>query len=245
MCKAMVQVITLVQLSIESRLEHLKEELQNLIDYPDEKLVDIIKELGFECNLCGKCCTIEFNDHVFLLDKDTAAIKQIDASALIPAPYYEFCDQHGSFYVSGYALKTDSDGSCFFLDENKRCQIYDQRLTICRIYPYMLHREADEEGNIDWRQISGLNEHGFYHTEIDDSKCRQIARETKDYEIAFLEHEIEFLRAVQAYFQKNKLKHVQRTYDARIREFKNGKEIEVFVYYYGRFEKNIVTIHDY
>jgi len=241
----MVQVITLVQRSIEFRVEHLKEELQNLIDYPDEILINIIKELGFECNLCGKCCTIEFNDHVFLLDKDTAAIKQIDASALIPAPYYEFCDQNGSFYVSGYALKTDPDGSCFFLDENKRCQIYDQRLTICRIYPYMLHREADEEGNIDWRQISGLNEHGFYHTEINYQECQHIARETKDYEIAYLEHEIEFLNAIQAYFKKNKLKHVQRTYDARIREFKNGKEIEIFVYYNGRFEKNIVTIHDY
>lgn len=245
MCKTIVQVITLVQESIESRLEQLKEELQYLIDYPDEKFIDTIKELGFECNLCSKCCTIEFNDHVFLLDKDTAAIKQIDSSALIPAPYYEFCDQNGSFYVSGYALRTKPDGSCFFLDNNKRCQIYDQRLTICRIYPYMLHQEADEEGNIDWRQISGLNEHGFYHTEINDQECQQIARETKDYEIAFLKHEIEFLRAIQAYFMKNKLKHVQRTYDARLREFNKGKEIEVFVYYNGRFEKNIITIHDY
>ena len=129
------------------------------------------------------------------------AIRKIDPDAVIPAPYSEFCDQKGRFYVSGYALKTKPDGSCIFL-ENKRCKIYEKRPSICRVYPHMLHREADESGKVDWRQISGLNEHGSYHSELEDSECKAIAQETRAYEEAYLKQMIDFLEAVQAHFRK-------------------------------------------
>ncbi len=109
----------------------------------------------------------------------------------------------------------------------------------------MLHREADEDGNMDWRQISGLNEHGCYHTEIEDGQCRHIAEETKGYEIACLEQEIGFLEAVDAHFRKNGLRHVQGIYDKQMRHFQNGGGIEVLVYYGGRLENNLVRISDY
>lgn len=237
-------MIELTPKPIESLIIQKKQELQGVIDYPDKTLSSIIREIGFKCDLCGKCCTAEFNDHVFLLDTDTARIKQIAPDALIPAPYYEFCDRKGKFYVSGYALKSRPDGSCIFLEQG-RCSIYSQRLTICRIYPYMLHREADEDGNMDWRQISGLNEHGCYHTDIEEGQCRQIAEETKEYEIACLKQEIGFLEAVDAHFGKNKLRHVQGIYDKQMRYFRNGGEIEVLVYYNGEFEKNLIRISDY
>ncbi|MBN2488772.1 MAG: YkgJ family cysteine cluster protein [Methanosarcinaceae archaeon] len=221
--------------SIEKLLVETNNELKGVVDYPDEHLIAIIKEVGFECDLCGRCCTKEFNDHVFLLDRDTARIKDIDPSALTPAPYYEFCDQNGKFYVSGYALKTGPDGSCVFLTHG-RCDIYDMRATICRLYPYMLHLEADENGNIEWRQISGLSEHGNYHTEIDDAECKQIAGSIKEYETEFLKQKIRFLRKVQEHFKNNGLRHVQRTYDRQMREFLKGGEIEVLVFFEGDFE---------
>jgi Fe-S-cluster containining protein len=240
---------------IEIRLADAQKGLVGLKGFSDPEFVDIIKELGFRCEFCARCCTKEFNDHVFLLDADLSIIKKIDPHAITPAPYYEFCDQKGRFYVSGYALKTNSDGSCIFLNsifeestkesaefpiflEKKRCKIYENRPLICRVYPHMLHREADELGKVDWRQISGLNEHGSYHSELEDSECRAIAQETRVYEEAYLRHMIDFLEAVQAYFKKNGLKHVQRIYDRRMREFLKGEcELEVFIYSGAGFEK--------
>jgi hypothetical protein len=102
----------------------------------------------------------------------------------------------------------------------------------------MLHRAADESGKVDWRQISGLNEHGSYHSELEDFECKAIAQETRAYEEAYLRQMIDFLEAAQAHFKKNGLKHVQRMYDRRIREFLKGKcELEVFVYSGAGFEK--------
>jgi Fe-S-cluster containining protein len=239
---------------IEIRLAEAQEELMGLKDFSDPEFVGIIKELGFKCELCARCCTKEFNDHVFLLDTDLAVIRKIDPDAITPAPNPEFCDQKGRFYVSGYALKTNSDGSCIFLNniseeskesaeipiilEKKRCRIYENRPSICRVYPHMLHREVDESGKVDWRQISGLNEHGSYHFELEDSECKAIAQETRAYEEAYLRQIIDFLEAVQAHFKKNGLKHVQRTYDRRMREFLKGEcEIEIFAYTGNGFEK--------
>jgi uncharacterized protein len=231
-------VISVKNESIDTRLADAREELAGVKKFSDSEFAGIIKELGFRCELCARCCTKEFNDHVFLLDADLAIIRQINPDVIAPAPYYEFCDQKGRFYVSGYALKTKPDGSCIFLD-NKRCKIYESRPSICRVYPYMLHREADESGKVDWRQISGLNEHGSYHSELEDSECEAIARETRAYEEAYLRQMICFLEAVEVHFRKNDLKHVQKIYDHRMREFlKGGCELEVFVYCEDRFEKH-------
>lgn len=235
------EVSNITKSSIETQLFKTKNKLEGMLAYPDEELIDIIKEVGFECDLCGRCCTNEFNDHVFLLDKDTAWLKKIDPSVIVPAPYYEFCDQNGRFYVSGYALKTKPDGSCTFLT-NGRCEIYASRPSICRLYPYMLHYEADEDGNLEWRQIGGLNEHGNYHTDIDDDECKQIASDIKEYEAGYLNQKIAFLSAVDEHFKKKKkLRHVQGAYDREMRRFKKGGEIEVLVFFDGNFESVKLT----
>jgi len=167
---------------------------------------------------------------------------KIDPEALEPAPDPEFCDQNGVFYVSGYALKTkgDAEGSCWFLEE-KKCSIYDQRMTICRVYPYMLHREPDEYGTVDWRQFSGLDEHGEYGAVIPDEECTEAARITAEYENAFLGHEIAFLEFMSGYFASHGLRHVQKTYDDRMRAFRRGEEITVMVYHDGELEERRLT----
>jgi hypothetical protein len=165
---------------IPLRIAALIQERNSLLEYPVERLAGVIQRIGFRCVSCAKCCTREFNGHVFLLDRDVTSLKTFDPAALEPAPAPEFCDQNGIFYVSGYAVRTRDDprGSCWFLD-NGRCRIYDRRFAICRIYPYMLHREADEHGDVDWRQFSGLDQHGEYDAEIPDDMSLDHARETK------------------------------------------------------------------
>ncbi|WP_406659883.1 YkgJ family cysteine cluster protein [Methanolobus sp. ZRKC3] len=227
--------------SIEEQISHVRNELNELEAYSDDELCSIIKEVGFECDFCGRCCTREFNDHVFLLDADVPVIRDIDPDALEPAPYPEFCDKFGNFYVSGYALCVKEDGSCVFLNE-KRCSIYSKRPSICSLYPYMLHREADEDGNIDWRHVSGLDQHGCYHSETSDVECEDIASDIKEYETAYLRQKLSFYEKVNEHFNKNKLRHVQGVYDREMRKYKKGGEIKVFVFFNGKFEEH--TIHN-
>jgi hypothetical protein len=223
------------------RIAALTQERNRLFEFPINKLAECIKEIGFRCTSCAKCCTRVFNGHVFLLDRDVTALKAIDPAALEPAPAPEFCDQNGIFYVSGYALRTQDDdaGSCWFLKDGM-CRIYDRRFAICRIYPYMLHREPDESGKIDWRQFSGLDQHGEYDMIISDDESLDLARETKEYENAFLTQEISFLEFMQEYFNSHRLRHVQKVYDDQLRRFNSGEEIIVMVYYDGVLEQHSI-----
>jgi uncharacterized protein len=234
-------VIAVSLLPIPARITALAAERDALSLYPQERLADIIQDVHFRCTSCGKCCTRAFNGHVFLLDRDVGAVRNIDHRALEPAPDPEFCDQNGIFYVSGYALKVknDPDGSCWFL-ENNRCRIYDRRFSICRIYPYMLHREPDERGKVDWRQISGLDRHGAYDAEISGEESMDVARETIAYEHAFLTQQIAFLECIQDWFTKAGLRHVQKIYDGQMRLYRSGVPITVMTYHNGTLEKQVI-----
>jgi Fe-S-cluster containining protein len=232
-------VATISLVPIPLRIAALTQERSSLLEYPAERLAGIIQEIGFRCTGCAQCCTRAFNGHVFLLDRDVDAVKEIDPEAIEPAPDPELCDQNGTFYVSGYALRTQDDkaGSCRFLQEG-RCRIYDRRPVICRVYPYMLHREPDETGHVDWRQFSGLDRHGEFGAAIPSDECLAAARETKEYENAFLAHEIRFLEFMQDYFAQNRLRHVQKVYDDTMRRFRKGNEITVMVFCHDRLVRH-------
>ena len=238
----MVIIISLTPIPL--RISALIQERNSLFAYPKDRLVEIIQEIGFHCTGCAQCCTRSFNGHVFLLDRDVEAVRKIDPLALEPAPDSEFCDQNGTFYVSGYALraKDDPEGSCWFLEKGK-CTIYENRFAICRVYPYMLHREPDDRGKVDWRQFSGLDEHGEYHMPVNNDECETAARITTEYENAFFTHEISFLEFIRNYFARNGLRHVQKIYDDRMRAFGRGEEITVMVYYDGGIEEHYIRMH--
>lgn len=222
---------------IPTRIQALIKEREALSEYPIEILSKVIQDVGFKCDYCASCCTRAFNGHVFLLDRDVEVVKDIDSAALEPAPDPEFCDKNGIFYVSGYALRSKGDpsGSCWFLEDG-RCRVYNQRFSICRIYPYMLHSEPDENGKMDWRQISGLNEHGEYHHPIPWDECVNLAKATKEYEEAFLTQQISFLEYIQEFFKSRGLKHVQKVYDEQMRKFSKGESIRVRVFNDGELE---------
>ncbi len=212
--------------------------------YPEEELVQIIRDVGFSCVNCARCCTREYNGHVFLLDRDVDAVRLADPGCLIPAPGFEFCDQKGHFYVSGYALSVRPGGDCTFLTSGK-CSIYPSRPSICRVYPYMLHREPDDSGKLDWRQISGLNGHGDYNTQISNEAAHSIADTVKDYELGFVDQEIGFLMLCREHFLANGLRHVRKVYDDGIRLFHRGEPLDVSVYRAGGFEEAIALASFY
>jgi uncharacterized protein len=214
-----------------------REELTALDAYPSSDLAAIISDVGFHCDCCARCCTRKFNGHVLLLDEDALRIRSYEPEALEPVPVFDFCDQHGTFYASGYTIRTrgDPEESCHFLKDCK-CRIYEKRPAVCRVYPYMLHREPDEEGNVDWRQISGLDQHGEYHTSIAGKDALRITIETRIFEEAALAGEIAYLEYTGNYFLCNGLRHVRKKYDDGLRRASEGDEIVVMVYFQGTFE---------
>jgi len=213
-------------------------EREELRKYPEEELCAIIREVGFSCDLCGRCCTRVFNGHVLLFDEDVDRIRETDPLSLEPVPLYDFCDQQGTFYAAGYTTRSqgDADGTCIFLEKG-RCRIYSLRPAVCRVYPYMLHREPDEAGVTDWRQISGLDLHGEYHADISREESVLIARETMEFEDAALSREIEFLNYSGEYFQEHGLRHVRKMYGDGMRRARQGGEIAVMVYHRDHFER--------
>jgi uncharacterized protein len=217
-------------------------ELAALRAYPPNELAAIVSDVGFRCENCARCCTREFNGHVLLLDEDTIRIRASEPGALEPVPVLDFCDQHGTYYASGYTIRTcgDHEGSCHFLN-NRRCRIYEKRPAVCRVYPYMLHQEPDEKGNVDWRQISGLDQHGDYHTPISSEDALGCALETKIFEEATLAREIAYLEDTGKYFLEHGLRHVRKRYDDGLRLAREGAEIEVMVYFQGTFERWVIT----
>lgn len=226
------------------KTDEIEKEMQCIASFPDEKFIGIIREVGFECDCCGKCCTSGFNDHVFLLDDDAARIiEALGSDFLRPAPSFDFCDNLGRFYVLGYALKNKPNGYCIFYT-GSGCEYYDIRPDICKIFPYMLHREPDEEGNIEFRQIGGLNQHGLYHSDIGEDACKEIVRQVKKYESDFLGQKQRFLNTIKEHFKKHALRHSRQMYDRRMREYGKGKEIEVNVFYRGRFERILLYADD-
>jgi len=223
------------------KVPDIEKEIKCIESFPDDHYIKIIHEVGFECDLCGRCCTSEFNDHVFLLDDDAEKIiGNPGREFLRPAPYFDLCDNLGRFYVMGYALKTKPNGDCI-LYKGGRCEHYEIRPGICKIYPYMLHREPDDDGNIDFRQVSGLDLHGLYHNEITDKSCKEILKSVRDYESEFLRQKLAFIKKTETYFQENKLINSRQMYDRMMRNYQKGKVIEVNIFFRGQFQKEVIS----
>jgi Fe-S-cluster containining protein len=222
---------------IEEHIVNFKEELCYLQEYPYQEMVDIIQDVGFSCTCCGKCCTAAFNGHIYLLSEDIQHARRFNPDLLVPAPGFELADREGRMYASSYAIKMTKNGFCPYLSKGY-CSDYLNRFFICRIYPYMLHRELDESGKYSFRQISGLNLHGEYHVSISHDEAQKIADMVYAYEQAYIEHMIRFYQYMQTYFTDNNLRYSHHTYDRTMRSFQKGNTIEVLV-----FEVNTLTPH--
>jgi Fe-S-cluster containining protein len=221
----------LEDIPIPYRIVALMQERNNLFAFPLERLAIEIWSARFRCVSCGKCCTRAVNKHIFLLDHDAAEVRKIDPAAIVPAPDPEFCDQNGTLYVSGYALKmkNDPDESCWFL-ENGKCSIYDRRFSGCRIYPHMLRRSASIPGKVTWQQFAHKTVHGRYDQQLSLEECLDLAREVKMYENAFLTQQISFLETIHEYFTLCELRHDPVVYKNHMQAFGMGKPVDIKVF---------------
>jgi hypothetical protein len=231
------------EIPIPYRILALVQERNRLFSYPLEQIAGDIWSAKFRCTACGSCCTRSVNPHIFLLDRDTEQLKQIDPSAFEPAPDPEFCDQSGMLYVSGYALRMRKDpaGSCWFLESGK-CRIYEQRFSGCRIYPHMLRRSAGAPGTISWRQFARSGRHGHQDPSLTYEDCLTIARVVKEYENAFLSQQIAFLETIHDYFTVHHLYHDPQKHREQVQRQRNGEPVRIRVYHAGDLEEFTATV---
>jgi uncharacterized protein len=89
--------------------------------------------LRFECTGCGKCCT-GAPGYIWVTLEEIEAI-----AARVGLPVEQFTRKYVRRIGNEYSLieKRNSKGEydCIFLD-GKRCQIYEERPTQCRTFPF-------------------------------------------------------------------------------------------------------------
>jgi uncharacterized protein len=219
------------------RIIALMQERNRLFACPPERLAAEIRASRFRCDGCGACCTRAVNTHIFLLDHDVEAVKTIDPAACVPAPNPEFCDQNGTLYISGYALRMrqDAEGSCWFL-EDRKCRIYDRRFSCCRIYPHMSRRSAGTGSPVRWRGFARKYRHGRYDAELSVAESMDLAREVREYENAFLTQQISFLETIHEFFAIHDLRHDPAMWREQVQRFRRGKPVLIRVFHEGELE---------
>lgn len=229
---------TPTEVPLSYRIVALMQERNRLFAYPIERLAIEIWSTRFRCESCGACCTRAVNPHIFLLDQDVEQVRAIDPAAYVPAPDPEFCDQYGTLYVSGYAIRMRDDpaGSCWFL-ENNRCRIYDSRFAGCRIYPHMLRRNITQSGTVSWNHFSHKGEQGQMDPTLSLEECLTRAREILEYENAYLGQQIAFLEAVHEYFTVHALRHDPVLLQPETERFRSGKPVTIRVFHAGELER--------
>jgi Fe-S-cluster containining protein len=67
----------------------------------------------------------------------------VKAPVLMPFEMGRFFN-YGKYTKEGaFRLNRKEDGTCVFLDENKKCKVYNERPMECRFYPYILSYKDD------------------------------------------------------------------------------------------------------
>jgi Fe-S-cluster containining protein len=83
-----------------------------------------------DCSNCGVCCT---ETEMLLCKKD---IKRLETKGFSQ-------NQFVSFDKQGYATLKNRDGYCVFYDlKNRRCSVYENRPSGCRVYPVILDEDT-------------------------------------------------------------------------------------------------------
>ena len=135
----------------EIRISNLKKELAKALQIDEKKLAGKIREIGFECKKCARCCRAEYGDNTVVVFP--SEIRDIcDKTGLarddfvIPAPSQDI-DPQGNIHTFEWVLK--ENGDCIFL-RNGLCEIYECRPHICRTYPFYLL-----DGELEVSECSG------------------------------------------------------------------------------------------
>jgi hypothetical protein len=83
-----------------------------------------------------------------------------------------------------------------------------------------------------------MNEHGRYDQDIPENECLALAQTIKEYETAFLTHQISFLETIHEYFPVHNLQHDQERYVRQMRSFSRGDPVIIMVFHEGELQEH-------
>lgn len=109
--------------------------------------------LHFKCTGCGGCCT-GAPGYVFVNDEEIEAL----AKHLSMSPD-AFMRKYTRLVGERYSLLEDmSNYDCVFLEEGKRCSVYEARPTQCKTFPWWPENlKSEKDWNEEARRCEGIN----------------------------------------------------------------------------------------
>ncbi len=96
------------------------------------------KNLVFECNMCGQCCTGKGG--IVLGPRDLARLlPRFNMTQDVFLAEYAY-EQNGK-----YKLRTGFDNNCVFFQEGQGCLIHEDKPDICNAWPFFRGNMIDSE----------------------------------------------------------------------------------------------------
>ena len=170
----------------EMLINQLEEEIDAAKQIDKEELAEQIRDIGFNCLMCGKCCRREFGDNrVAVIPEEIIRIKdgkslnldEIAEPLNIEADSPEeecqlqadsgMIDEDGNIHTFGWMLHRKKDRDCSFIPEGIKdnlCEIYELRPLLCSTYPFYM-----EDLKLQMSECEGLGR------EINKEESRKIA----------------------------------------------------------------------
>jgi Fe-S-cluster containining protein len=95
--------------------------------------------LYFQCTGCGQCCT-GAPGYIWVTPEEIEKI-----AALMALPLDIFCRRYVKKVGPRYSLIERRNGDCIFLKDKKLCEIYSERPSQCRTFPFWHETVRSEE----------------------------------------------------------------------------------------------------
>jgi hypothetical protein len=127
---------------IKRKITQLKKTLLRAQAIDENRLADEIKQTGFKCIQCGKCCREEYGDNtVAVFPFEIRCICEKTGmdwnEVVLPTPSGD-TDSEGNIHTFEWVIRTNGD--CIFLKDGM-CSVYEERPYICKTYPFYLYEE--------------------------------------------------------------------------------------------------------
>jgi Fe-S-cluster containining protein len=116
--------------------------------------IGLPKNVGFTCKNCGVCCRVQPPDVDF-----------IERKRIVDLGFKDFLEEPDETGVQW--IRRKDDDSCWFLNKENKCQIYDVRPAVCRLEPFTIVDYDYENNTVELapnfpfcESCSGFNEDG-------------------------------------------------------------------------------------
>lgn len=168
---------------IKNKITHIKKTLDEALKIDESELAGEIKNTGFKCIQCSKCCMEEFGDNTVAIFPfeirricEQTGLKWND---IVLPPPSEDTDSEGNIHTFEWVLR--NKGDCIFLKDGM-CKIYENRPYICKTYPFYLC-----EGRLTVCNCEGLGK------SMSETESREMASILKERYITEIRESISLL----------------------------------------------------